>query len=84
MPKVWDTFEWDDADKKNGNVQHLREHGIEPEEAEGCFFHSYTYCQDDRFADVYILDGVRTAVGVCGWFFKTKAIGSRGFSLVGT
>jgi len=28
MPKVWDTFEWDDENKKNGNVQHLREHDI--------------------------------------------------------
>jgi len=57
MPKVWDTFEWDDENKKSGNVQHLREHDIEPEEAEECFFHGYTYCQDERFADVYILDG---------------------------
>ena len=57
MPKVWDTFEWDDENKKNGNVQHLREHGIEPKEAEECFFHGYTFCQDQRFADVYILDG---------------------------
>jgi len=57
MPKVWDTFEWDDENKKNGYVQHLREHDIEPEEAEECFFHGYTYCQDERFADVYILDG---------------------------
>jgi uncharacterized DUF497 family protein len=57
MPKIWDTFEWDDENKKNGNVQHLREHGIEPEEAEGCFFHAYTFCQDERFADIYILDG---------------------------
>src|SRR5437867_1705912 len=48
MPKVWDTFEWDDENKKNGNVQHLREHDIEPEEAEECFFHGYTYCQDER------------------------------------
>ena len=39
MLKVWDKFEWDDDNKKNGNVQHLREHDIEPEEAEGCFFH---------------------------------------------
>jgi len=57
MPKVWDTFEWDDESKKNGNVQHLREHGIEPGEAEECFFHGYTFCQDERFTDVYILDG---------------------------
>ena len=58
MPKTWDRFEWDDPDRKNGNVQHLREHGIEPEEAEECFFHEYRYCKDARrFDDVYLLDG---------------------------
>ena len=30
----WDKFEWDSENKKNGNVQHLRDHGIEPHEAE--------------------------------------------------
>jgi hypothetical protein len=30
----WDRFEWGDAGRKNGNVQHLRDHGIEPDEAE--------------------------------------------------
>lgn len=55
--KVWDKFEWDDENKKNGNIQHLRDHSIEPEEAEGCFFHEYDYCEDDRFNDIYILDG---------------------------
>ena len=34
----WTKFEWDDEEKKNGNIQHLRDHGIEPEEAEECFF----------------------------------------------
>jgi hypothetical protein len=29
----WYRFEWDDENKKNGNVQHLRDHDIEPEEA---------------------------------------------------
>jgi len=54
----WDRFEWDDASKKNGNVQHLRDHEIEPEEAEECFFHDYALaCDDRRFDDVYILDG---------------------------
>jgi hypothetical protein len=43
--------------RKMGNLQHLREHGIEPDEAEQCFFHGYTYCEDEQFADVYILDG---------------------------
>ena len=58
MPEVWDRFEWDDENKKNGNVQHLRQHGIQPEEAEECFFHNYDYCKDERhFDDVYILDG---------------------------
>ena len=57
MPSTWDKFEWDDENKKNGNVQHLREHGIEPEEAEECFFHDYDFCNDERFDDVYILDG---------------------------
>ena len=57
MSKVWDKFEWDDENKKNGNIQHLREHGIEPAEAEECFFREYDYCEDDRFNDVYILDG---------------------------
>jgi len=60
VPSVdWDHFEWDDEDQKNGNVQHLRDHGIEPEEAEECFFHEYDYSPDERRGDdVYILDGV--------------------------
>jgi uncharacterized DUF497 family protein len=54
----WDHFEWDDENKKNGNVQHLRDHGIEPEEAEECFFYDYALARDDsRFDDVYIIDG---------------------------
>ena len=54
----WDAFEWDHSNKKNGNVQHLRDHGIEPEEAEECFFHDYALCQDERrFCDVFVLDG---------------------------
>lgn len=54
----WDSFEWDNENKKNGNVQHLRDHGIEPDEAEQCFFHAYTFSLDERrFDDVYILDG---------------------------
>ena len=54
----WDKFEWDDESKKNGNVQHLRDHDIEPEEAEECFFHEYLFRRDDRQVDeVYILDG---------------------------
>ncbi|MFS8084459.1 MAG: hypothetical protein ACMG6H_02440 [Acidobacteriota bacterium] len=54
----WDRFDWDDENKKNGNVQHLRDHGIEPAEAEQCFFHDYVLALDDRrFDDVYLLDG---------------------------
>ena len=54
----WDRFEWDDENKKNGNVQHLRDHDIEPEEAEECFFHDHDLARDDRrFFDVYIIDG---------------------------
>ena len=54
----WDRFEWDDENKKNGNVQHLRDHGIEPGEAEECFFHDFTFALDERrFDDVYLLDG---------------------------
>jgi uncharacterized DUF497 family protein len=54
----WNRFEWDDENKKNGNVQHLRDHGIEPEEAEQCFFRDFLFGRDERrFDDVYILDG---------------------------
>ena len=54
----WHKFEWDDENKKNGNVQHLRDHDIEPHEAEECFFHDYELARDDRrFNDVYIIDG---------------------------
>jgi uncharacterized DUF497 family protein len=54
----WNHFEWDDENKKNGNVQHLRDHGIEPREAEQCFFHNFVFARDEkRFDDVYVLDG---------------------------
>lgn len=54
----WDRFEWDDENKKYGNVQHLRDHDIEPDEAEECFFHDYDLIADDRrFDDVFIIDG---------------------------
>ena len=54
----WDRFEWDEENKKNGNVQHLRDHGIEPDEAEECFFHDFIFALDERrFDDVYLLDG---------------------------
>jgi uncharacterized DUF497 family protein len=51
----WDRFEWDDENKKNGNVQHLRDHEIEPEEAEECFFHDYDLARDDRRLTMCIL-----------------------------
>jgi hypothetical protein len=55
---TWDRFEWDDENKKNGNVQHLRDHYIESAEAEECFFHDYGFARDERrFDDVYVLDG---------------------------
>ncbi|MDQ2855474.1 MAG: hypothetical protein M3R68_04040 [Acidobacteriota bacterium] len=58
MNPHWDRFEWDDENKKNGNVQHLRDHDIEPDEAEECFFHEFDYGRDEqRFDDVYLLDG---------------------------
>ena len=59
MPyQEWGKFEWDDEVKKNGNTQHLRDHNIEPDEAEECFFHEYDICLDERrFDDVYILTG---------------------------
>lgn len=54
----WNRFEWDNENKKNGNLQHLRDHGIEPEEAEQCFFRDFAFARDERrFDDVYILDG---------------------------
>ena len=55
----WTKYECDDEEKKNGNIQHLRDHGIEPEEAEECFFHEYRFHRDERrFSDVYVLDGM--------------------------
>ena len=58
MAHGWDRFEWDDDVRKTGNVQHLRDHHIEPDEAEQCFFHNYDLALDDRrFDDVYIMDG---------------------------
>jgi len=54
----WNIFEWDDPEKKNGNVQHLRDHDIEAHEAEECFRHNFFYARDERrFDDVFVLDG---------------------------
>jgi uncharacterized DUF497 family protein len=58
MKPHWHLFVWDDENKKSGNVQHLRDHGIEPREAEECFFHEFLFSRDyRRFDDVYLLDG---------------------------
>jgi len=66
----WDRFEWDDENKKNGNVQHLRDHGIEPEEAEECFFHEFLFARDERrFDDVYVLP---IEEEICGWSSRTN------------
>jgi uncharacterized DUF497 family protein len=55
---IWNLFEWDDDNKKSGNVQHLRDHDIEPKEAEECFFRDFRFFRDERrFDDVYVLDG---------------------------
>ncbi len=60
---TWDKFEWDDENRKNGNVQHLRDHGIEPEEAQECFFRSRDLYKDERRDDgVYKLEG-KTRLG---------------------
>ena len=54
----WNIFEWDDPEKKNGNVQHLRDHDIESHEVEECFRHTFFYAPDDRrLDDIYMLDG---------------------------
>jgi len=54
----WLRFEWDDENKKGGNVQHLLDHDIELEEAEEYFFHDYIFARDSRrFDDVYVLAG---------------------------
>ena len=48
----WIRFEWDDENKKNGNVQHLRDRGIEPNEAEQCFLGDFTFARDDSSSAV--------------------------------
>ena len=81
----WDRFEWDEADRKNGNVQHLRDHGIEPEEAEECFFHEYLLCGDERwFEDVYVLDGTTIRGRHVRLVFQDKRDGLARILRVGT
>jgi uncharacterized DUF497 family protein len=72
----WDKFEWDDENKKNGNIQHLRDHSIEPQEAEECFFHDYVFARDERrYDEIYVL-GRKDRPGAegCDWFFKIRAM----------
>src|SRR5437667_3206472 len=81
----WDRFEWDDENKKNGNVQHLRDHGIEPDEAEECFFHDFTFALDERrFDDVYLLDGNTDRGRRLRLVFQDKGFGSLAFLRVGS
>src|SRR5438477_12797985 len=76
----WDIFEWDNENKKNGNVQHLRDHGIEPEEAEECFFHDHALGRDERrFDDVYILDGYTNRGRRLRLVFQDKGKGRANF-----
>ena len=71
----WDRFEWDEENKKNGNTQHLRDHDIEPEEAEECFFHDYDFAPDERRFDVYVLDGRTDRVRRLRLIFQDKGSG---------
>jgi uncharacterized DUF497 family protein len=72
----WDSFEWDDENRKNGNAQHLRDHNIEPDEAEECFFHSYLFAPDTRtFDDVFVLDGKTDRSRNLRLVFKDKGNG---------
>jgi uncharacterized DUF497 family protein len=74
----WSAFEWDSPTKKNGNVQHVRDHGIEPDEAEECFFHGYALFRDARrFEDVFVLDGRTDRGRKLRIVFRTKEITSR-------
>jgi len=74
--RYWDRFEWDDEDKKNGNVQHLRDHNIEPDEAEECFSRGYFCWRDERRNDdVYILDGRTNRGRRLRLIFQDRGIG---------
>jgi hypothetical protein len=79
----WDRFEWDDEKKKNGNVQHLRDHNIEPEEAEECFFHDYYLAPDDRRFDCILSMEKLIGAEDCGWFSKIKEMDWLAFLPVG-
>lgn len=73
----WDKFEWDDENKKNGNVQHLRDHRIEPEEAEECFstiMNSVSTSVDSMMFTFWM--GEPIAEEDCVSFFRTKVTGS--------
>ena len=80
----WDKFEWHDENKKGGNVQHLRDHDIEPEEAEECFFHDYIFARDRRLLTTFMFLMERLIEeDNCDWFSRTKAVDSRDYSPAG-
>lgn len=57
-------------------VKHLRDHGIEPNEAEECFFQNYIFAPDARrFDDVYVLDGKTERGTNLRLFFQDKGNG---------
>src|SRR5437016_8719370 len=58
--------------------------GIEPEEAEECFFHDYDFCNHERFDDLYILDGRTDRGRRLRLVFQDKGFGSLAFLRVGS
>jgi hypothetical protein len=80
----WDKFEWDDENKKGGNVQHLRDHDIEPEEAEECFFHDYILpgTADVLTTFMFLMERLIEEDN-CDWFSRTKSVDSREYSQAG-
>ena len=62
-----------------------RDHGIESEEAEECFFHDYMFAKDNRrFDDVYVLDAKTDRGRRLRLVSRTKAMDSREYSPAGT
>ena len=74
MPKVWDTFEWDDENKKSGNVQHLREHDIELRKLKNVSFTAILFVRtsDLQMRLVFQDKGNRLARIFTGWDMKPK------------
>jgi len=80
----WDRFEWDDENKKGGNVQHLRDHGIEPEETKNVS--SMTTCSLGTIVGLMTYTSLmvrRIEAGNCDWLSRTKAGDSREYSPAG-